>query len=325
MIQKIKPFLSANLNPVESDPLVARRIMVALVPAMIMSMIFFGHNSLVIVSTSVVSCLVVNFLSTRLILKAKRPFWNNNTALTGVLLAFCLPPGLSPWLVISGAIVAVTTSMAAFGSLRNYRFHPALAGSFFLLLCFPAQMSSWTATITSIDTFSGATPLGLIATGIQKGRTISQILSDAQVPAYFDMFWGDVSGSIGEISAIAILIGGLYLLMKKIISWHIPFAVLGTMFMIEGILWMLAPGRFADPVFHMVTGGAMLGALFMATGPGMTPASSFGKLIFGAGVGLITILIRNFGPFPEGITIAILIMNGLTPLIDANTTPELSE
>jgi electron transport complex protein RnfD len=178
-------------------------------------------------------------------------------------------------------------------------------------------MSDWTATITSVDTFTGATPLGLLNKGIQNGQTVAQIFSDTRMPGYFYMFWGDVSGSIGEISAIAILVGGLYLFMKKIINWQIPVAVLGTIFILEGILWVAAPGRFADPVFHLVTGGAMLGALFMATYPATLPATATGKLIFGAGIGLITILIRNFGPYSEGIAVAVLIMNGLTPMINS--------
>lgn len=282
-------------------------------------MIFFGHNSLIIIVASVISCLLFDFLSQRFLVKKKHPFWNNNTVLTGILLAFCLPPGIPAWLVVPGSLVAVGISMISFGKLHNYRFNPALAGSLFLLLLFPGQMSAWTATITTVDTFSGATPLGLLSQGIQNGQTVTQIISDTRMPGYFDMFWGDMSGSVGEISTIAILIGGLYLFMKKIISWQIPSALLGTMFLLEGIFWMAAPGRFADPVFHLITGGAMLGAVFMATFPETLPATSAGKLIFGAGIGVITILFRNFGPYPEGIALAILIMNGLTPLINSKT------
>jgi Na+-translocating ferredoxin:NAD+ oxidoreductase subunit D len=317
MNKSTKLIFSADYSFFESDPAISKSTIVALIPAAIMSMIFFGHNSLIIILTSVVSCLIINYLAQRLLLKTKRPFWNNNTALTGILLAFCLPPGITFWLVIPGSLVTVAIGTISFGRLSNYRFHPALAGSLFLLLLFPGQMSAWTPTITSADTFTGATPLGLLNMGIHNGQTVAQILSDTRMPGYFDMFWGDVSGSVGEISTMAILVGALYLFMKKIISWQIPLAVLGSMFLLEGILQIASPGRFADPVFHLVTGGAMLGAFFMATYPATLPATSSGKLILGTGIGLITILVRNFGPYPEGIAIAILIMNGLTPLINS--------
>jgi electron transport complex protein RnfD len=136
------------------------------------------------------------------------------------------------------------------------------------------------------------------------------------------MFWGDMSGSLGEISAIAILMGGAHLLWKKIITWHIPAAVLGSIFIFEGLLWIVAPGRFMDPVFHLITGGAMLGAFFMATDLTTSPMTPPGKIIFGIGIGVITMCIRNFGAYPEGISFAILIMNGFTPLINAKVKPK---
>jgi electron transport complex protein RnfD len=183
-------------------------------------------------------------------------------------------------------------------------------------------MTTWSANITSADTFTGATPLGLLKEGLKSGKSLAQILADNQIPGYFDMFWGNMSGSIGEISAIAILLGGVYLLWKKVITWHIPVAVLGSILLFEGVLWIIAPGRFMDPIFHLITGGVMLGAFFMATDLTTSPMSSGGKLVFGAGIGIITICIRNFGAYPEGISFAILIMNGFTPMINAKIKPK---
>jgi electron transport complex protein RnfD len=314
---------SASTVTDNPNPQIFKSITIALIPAMIMSMIFFGHRSLLIMLTSVIACLLFDSLANRFLRKQKLYYWDNQAALTGILLAFCLPPGIPVWLVLPGALAAIGTSYITSGKLSAYRFNPALTGSLLLLICFPGQMSGWSATITSVESFTGATPLGMLSGGLKNGQTVTQIITSAGMPGYFDMFWGDVSGSLGETSTIAILIGGLYLFMKKIISWHIPVAVLGSMLLLEGILWMIVPGHFADPIFHLITGGAMLGAVFLATYPGTIPATTTGKIIFGTGVGLITLLIRNFGPYPEGMAIAILIMNGLTPVINSNSRLKL--
>ena len=142
------------------------------------------------------------------------------------------------------------------------------------------------------------------------------------MPGYIDMFWGNMSGSLGEISAVALLLGGAYMLWKKIITWHIPVSVLGSMALLQAILWMVAPDRFIDPMFHLITGGAMLGAIFMATDMVTSPMTVRGQLIFGVGIGVLTVCIRNFGAYPEGISFAILIMNAFTPLINARIKPK---
>jgi electron transport complex protein RnfD len=311
----------ATIRPgiTDHDPDSNRSIILALIPAMIMSMIFFRHNSLTMMLAAVVTCLLTDWAAQKFLLKVTVAKWDGKAAVTGILLAFCVPPGLPLWLMVIGSVIAIAIYRIPLGRYGSNRISPALAASLFLLILFPEQMTRWTATITESDAFTGATPLEILDRGIHGGKTVTQIMTENAIPSYFDMFWGDMSGSLGEISAMAILIGGIYLLMKKTITWHIPAAVIVSMFLLEGVLWIAVPGRFADPVFHMVTGGAMLGAVFLATCQSPVPSTAKGRLLFGAGIGVITILLRNFGPYPEGIGIAILIMNLLTPWINAKT------
>lgn len=306
----------------DTVPGIMRTVILAMMPSMIMAAIFFGYNSLKIMIISVLASVLTEYLVQRFLLKKPVSIRDGSAIVTGVLLAFNLPPGISPWLVILGAVVAIGIAKMSFGGLGQNPFNPALVGRVFLLISFPVQMTTWSANLTAVDTFTGATPLGLIKEGLRSGKSLAQLAENAQIPGYFDMFWGDMSGSLGEISAIAILLGGLYLLWKKVITWHIPAAVLGSMFLFEGLLWIIAPGRFMDPIFHLITGGAMLGAFFMATDLTTSPMTPKGKLIFGAGIGIITLCIRNFGAYPEGISFAILIMNGFTPLINATLKPK---
>ncbi|MCL4482847.1 MAG: RnfABCDGE type electron transport complex subunit D [Bacteroidetes bacterium] len=307
---------------VKGEETITRSVLIALIPAMIMSIIFFGLSSLKIMVAAVISCLLFEYTIQKYLLKVPTTIRDGSAAITGVLLAFNVPSGLPVWLVVLGSLVAIGIARLSFGRLGKNPFNPVLVGRVFLLFSFPVQMTTWSANITVTDSFTGATPLGLLKEGLKNGKSLAEITSNSQIPSYFDMFWGNMSGSIGEISAIAILMGGIYLLWKKIITWHIPVAVLGSIFIFEGLLWIIAPGRFMDPVFHLITGGAMLGAFFMATDLSTSPMSSPGKIIFGVGIGVITMCIRNFGTYPEGISFAILIMNALTPLINAKVKPK---
>jgi electron transport complex protein RnfD len=313
---------SPHIKGEDTIPKIMRSVLIALVPAMIMSIIFFGLSSLKIMVAAVVSCLLFEYAIQKYLLKIPTTIRDGSAIITGVLLAFNVPSGIPVWLVVLGSLVAIGIAKLSFGGLGQNPFNPALVGRVFLLISFPVQMTTWTANITAADSFTGATPLGLLKEGLKNGRPLAQIATDSQLPSYFDMFWGDMSGSLGEISAIAILMGGAYLLWKKIITWHIPVAVLGSIFIFEGLLWIVAPGRFMDPVFHLITGGAMLGAFFMATDLTTSPMTPPGKIIFGIGIGVITMCIRNFGAYPEGISFAILIMNGFTPLINAKVKPK---
>ena len=313
---------SPHIKGDDSIPKIMWGVIIALIPAMIMSTIFFGLNSIKIMLAAVISCLLFEYAIQKFLLKVPTTVRDGSAVITGILLAFNVPAGLPVWLVVLGSLVAIGIAKLSFGGLGQNPFNPALVGRVFLLISFPVQMTTWTANITVTDSFTGATPLGLLKEGLKSGKTLAQITADSQIPSYFDMFWGDMSGSLGEISAIAILMGGIYLLWKKIITWHIPVAVLGSIFLFEGILWIFAPDRFMDPVFHLITGGVMLGAFFMATDLTTSPMTPYGKLLFGAGIGVITMCIRNFGAYPEGISFAILIMNGFTPLINAKIKPK---
>jgi len=319
----IKAFTIAPSPHIKGDESI-RKIMygviIALIPALIMSTIFFGIDSLKVTFTAIAACVAFEYLIQTYILKVK-PTINDGTAIiTGILLAFNVPVGLPVWMIVLGSLVAIGIAKLSFGGLGQNPFNPALVGRVFLLISFPVQMTTWTAPVSLVDSFTGATPLGLLKEGLKSGKTLSEITN--QLPGYFDMFWGNMSGSLGEISAIALLFGGLYMLWKKIITWHIPFAVLGSIALLQGTLWMINPERFIDPVFHLITGGAMLGAIFMATDMVTSPMTSKGQLIFGAGIGVLTVCIRNFGAYPEGISFAILIMNGFTPLINARIKPK---
>jgi electron transport complex protein RnfD len=210
-----------------------------------------------------------------------------------------------------------------FGGLGNNPFNPALVGRVFLLVSFPVQMTSWPVPFSSrlsyTDAVTGATPLAVIKEGIKNGESITSLM--ARVPSYLDILLGREAGSLGEISALLILIGFLYMLYRKIITWHIPVTVIVTIFVFTGILWLADPAHNADPLFHILSGGVMLGAVFMATDYVTSPMTIRGMLIFAVGIGVITVLIRVWGSYPEGVSFAILIMNAFVPVINKYVKP----
>jgi len=295
-------------------------VVIALLPAFFMSAIFFGWESIKVTAVAVAACIIFEFIIQKYIMKSEPTITDGSAIVTGILLAFNVPVGLPVWLVVLGSLIAIGVGKMSFGGLGQNPFNPALVGRVFLLISFPVQMTTWAPNKASVDAFSGATPLGLLKEGLKSGKPIAEITS--QLPDNFNLFWGNVSGSLGEISAVALLLGGLYMLWKKIITWHTPVALLGTMFVFQGILWLIAPEKFADPMFHILAGGAMLGAIFMATDMVSSPITGKGQIIFGIGIAVITICIRNFGAYPEGISFAILIMNGFTPLINSYVKPK---
>jgi electron transport complex protein RnfD len=211
-----------------------------------------------------------------------------------------------------------------FGGLGNNPFNPALVGRVFMLISFPVQMTTWPKPamlpMTYTDAVTGATPLGIMKEGLAKGDSLTDIMT--QIPSLTDMLIGKIGGSLGEISAIALLIGFVYLLWKKIITWHIPVSMVGAAAVFAAILHGANPEAYADPLFHVFTGGLLLGAIFMATDYVTSPMSKTGMLIYGAMIGVITILIRVFGAYPEGVSFAILIMNAFTPLINKYIKPK---
>jgi electron transport complex protein RnfD len=240
-----------------------------------------------------------------------------------MLLAFNVPSNLPWWLIVLGSFVAIGIGKMSFGGLGNNPFNPALVGRVFLLISFPVQMTTWPAPFESrmsiTDIVTGATPLGFIKDGLKNGESLVDLMQD--VPRHVDFLLGMQPGSMGEISGLLLILGFLYLLIRKVITWHIPVIVIGTMFVFSGLLWLGNPDRFVDPLFHILTGGALLGAIFMATDYVTSPMTIRGVVIYSAGIGIITILVRVFGAYPEGISFAILIMNAFVPLLNKYLKP----
>jgi len=298
-------------------------VLIALSPAFLISIYVFGIAALLVTAVAVASCVFFEFIIQKYLLKTTVTILDGSAILTGVLLAFNLPSNLPIWMIVVGSLVAIGIAKSSFGGLGFNIFNPALVGRVFLLISFPVQMTSWPITVknqgTLVDALTGATPLGIVKEGLQAGDTMTSIVS--QLPSNIDLFLGITSGSLGEMSAIALLIGGIYLLMRKVISWHIPITMLGTMTLITGVFWLVNPTLYASPMFHVLAGGAILGAFFMATDLVTSPMTRKGMVIFAIGIGIITTVIRLFGAYPEGVSFAILIMNAFVPLINTYFKP----
>ena len=290
-------------------------VLIALIPAFLVSLYFFGLGALIVTSVSVLSCVLTEYLIQKYLLKKEVTISDGSALLTGVLLAFNLPSNLPVWIIIIGAVFAIGVCKMSFGGLGNNPFNPALAGRVFLLLSFPAPMTSWPIpkafNTDYLDASTGATPLTIIKENI------------GDLPQLTDYLLGNIGGSLGELSAIALLIGMVYLLIKKIITWHIPVSILITVFVFTGIFHMTNTAEYVSPIVHLLTGGLLLGAIFMATDYVTSPITIPGKIIYGIGIGIITCVIRMFGAYPEGISFAILIMNAFTPLMNTYIKPPI--
>lgn len=307
---------SPHIQGSETTPRIMLDVLIALVPAFIVSLLFFGLGTLKVTLVAAASCVLFEYLIQKYLLKSKISIGDNSALLTGVLLAFNLPAGYPAWMTIVGCLVAIGVAKLSFGGLGQNPFNPALIGRVFLLISFPVATTSWEAPkfLTSgIDATTGATILGVLKESVGRGIPVSQILNNYSLQ---DLFLGKMGGSLGEISALALILGGIYLLYRKVISWHTPGSFLGTFLILTTIFWYLNPERFAPPHLHLVTGGILLGAIFMATDMVTSPMTHRGQILFGIGCGLLTVLIRLFGAYPEGVSFAILIMNALVPLID---------
>lgn len=319
--------LNVSPSPHQQSPETTRKLMygvvIALLPALAASIYFFGIGAIIVTLTSVLSCVAIEYLIQRFILKVKPSISDGSAVVTGLLLAFNVPSNLPVHVIVIGAIIAIGVAKMTFGGLGNNPFNPALVGRVFLLISFPVRMTSWpvpTGFKTGYaDAVTGATPLGLLSEGVKNGEAISAIMN--KIPSHMQMFYGRMGGSMGEVAALALIIGGIYLLWKKIITWHIPVAVLVTVALFTGILWLADPMKFADPLFHLLTGGLMLGAIYMATDYVTSPMTHKGMIIYGIGIGVITVLIRTWGSYPEGVSFAILIMNAFVPLLNMYIKP----
>ena len=298
-------------------------VVYALVPALVISLYFFGIGALIVTAISIVSCMAFEYLIQKYLMKARPSISDGSALVTGLLLAFNLPTNLPWWIIIIGALVAIGVGKMSFGGLGTNPFNPALVGRVFLFISFPAQMTSWPEPIVSrlqyTDAATGATPLGVVKEGLNAGVPMSKLLE--QIPGYMELFIGHMHGCLGEISALALIAGGIYMLARKIITWHIPVSIFLSVFMFTGILWLINPYDNADPLFHLITGGLVLGAVYMATDYVTSPMIPQGMWIYGIGIGVITVAIRVWGAYPEGVSFAILIMNAFVPLINKYVKP----
>jgi electron transport complex protein RnfD len=295
---------SPHVHSVDSVPAAMRDVIIALVPALFTALYFFRLPALLVILACVVSAYICEHICLK-VMKKDVSTREYSAVVTGLLLAFCLPPTLPPWMAALGAAFAVIIAKHLFGGLGPNIFNPALIGRAFLLASFPVAMTTW---VSPVDGMTTASPLGIMKEAAGK-----------HLPTLGQLFMGNVSGSLGETSVIALLIGGLYLLYRKQIDWRIPASYLGTVFVLMSITAAVKGESLWFPVFHLFAGGLFLGAFFMATDWVTSPVTKLGRIIFGTGCGLLVVLIRLKGGYPEGVCYSILLMNVATPLIDRYT------
>lgn len=311
---------SPHVHGGDSTKRLMRDVLIALLPAFIFSSVVYGRSVLVITAIAVVSCVVFEYLIQRFLLKGPSTIGNLSAVLTGVLLAFNLPSGIPIPLILVGSLVAIGIGKMTFGGLGRNLFNPALVGRVFLLIAYPVQMTSFPAPAMPVaDAMSGATPLAFVKEALKSGMSVSDIMPD--LPSSMDMLLGMHAGSLGEIGALALILGFVYLLIRKVITWHIPVVIVATMAAFAGILHFASPEQFIGPVFHVLAGGTLLGAIFMATDYVTSPMVPKAMIIYAIGIGLLTVLIRTFGAYPEGMSFAILIMNAVVPLLNKYVKP----
>jgi len=297
-------------------------VVISLLPALAWSVMTFGMGAIIVALVSMISCLLFEYVIQKFLLKQQPSISDGSALVTGLLLAFNVPANLPVGIIIIGALVSIGIGKMSFGGLGANPFNPALVGRVFLFISFPAQMTSWPIpkgfNTGYVDAQTGATPLGLLQ---EKGEaTVSQVMESA--PSYSDLFYGQMSGSLGEMAGFVLIIGLIILLYLRIISWHIPASIILSTGIFTGILWLADPTQYADPLFHILSGGLLLGAIFMASDYVTSPMIPKAMWIYGVGIGIITVIIRVFGSYPEGVSFAILVMNAFVPLLNQYIKPK---
>ncbi len=314
-----------HLHGKESTRGLMRDVIIALSPSLLVSIYFFGFSAIKLALLGIISCVVVEYVIQKYIIKSTKTINDYSAALTGLLLALNLPPNSPWWLILIGSIVAIGVAKMTFGGLGQNLFNPALVGRVFLLVSFPVIMTDWTIPVSwfreGIDASSGATALSIVKEGLAKGLNMDQIFQTNNF-SYMEMLFSKIGGSVGEVSALALIAGFVYLLVRRVIKPHIPLSIIGSVIIITGIFWLVDPQQYADPIFSVLTGGILIGSIFMATDYVTSPMSTSGMILYGVGIGFLTIMIRYFGSYPEGISFAILIMNACVPLINKFMLPK---
>jgi len=329
---------SPHVHGGASTPKIMWTVCGSLAPAAAWSIWLFGLPALTVILSTIVSCVAFEALSQ---LGARKPISiaDGSAVLTGLILSLTLPPGLPIWICAIGAFVAIVVAKTAFGGLGQNLFNPAMTGRVFLLIAFPGPLTRWLVprgtggelfgqAVTAydaagnlvalgsdkVDAITAATPLGLLA---ERG-----VQAVAALERGSDVFLGQINGSLGETSALLLLVGGVFLLIRKVISWHIPVSFMATVALFAAITNGIDDATYAGPVFHLCTGGVIIGAWFMATDYVTSPMFPKGKLIFGFGCGVLTMVIRLWAGYPEGVSFAVLLMNACVPIIDTYTRPK---
>ena len=315
MANKLIVSPSPHVQSTQSTAGIMRDVVIALLPALVVSTVAFGVSVLAVTAIAIASCVLFEYLIQKFVVKGACTINNWSAVVTGILLAFNLPASIPWWIIVIGAFVAIGVAKMTFGGLGKNPFNPALVGRVFLLIAYPVQMTSFpTVENPALDALSGATPLAAVKFGAEAGI----------VPVE-NLLLGIMPGSLGEVAAFALLAGFVYLLMRKVISWHIPVTVLATMALFAFVVALAKGGDAAllwqFPLFHVLAGGALLGSIFMATDYATSPMTVKGSVIFAVGIGVITMLIRLWGAYPEGMSFAILIMNACVPLINKYIKP----
>lgn len=316
MANKLIVAPAPHVQSAQSTASIMRDVIVALMPALVVSTVVFGMDVLRVVALSVAACVAFEYLIQRFLVRGPLTVSNGSAAVTGVLLAFNLPASIPWWIVVIGAFVAIAIGKMTFGGLGKNPFNPALVGRVFLLIAYPVQMTSFPMPVNgAFDALSGATPLAAVKHG-----------AAADVVGVQELLLGNMPGSLGEVAALALLAGFAYLLWRRVIRWHVPVTVLATM-AVFAFVYALGKGMTGAalwqlPLFHVLAGGAILGAVFMATDYSTSPMTVRGGVIFAVGIGVITMLIRLWGAYPEGMSFAILIMNACVPLINKYVKPK---
>jgi len=314
---------SPHIHSGESVERIMLDVVIALIPAFLAACWFFRLDAVRLTTVCVGTCLLTEWLCRKAMRRAST-LSDFSAVITGLLLAFNLPPSLPSWMAVAGSVFAIAVAKQVFGGLGYNPFNPALMGRAFMLISFTGAMTTWSQSPwlrkvagSAPDAVTTATPLGIAKEALKASQPLP-VFDASLLP---DFFFGNMNGCIGETSALALLIGAAYLLYRKVISWHIPAAYLLTVLVYAAALRALSPATSIPPLFHLLSGGLILGAFFMATDMVTTPLTRRGMLVFGVGCGVITMLIRTVktGAYPEGVSFAILIMNAFTPLINRAT------
>ena len=324
MNNQLNVSLSPHIYGKETTHKLMYGVVIALIPTIIASVIFFGVGAIITTAAAVISCVTIEYLIQRFILRKPISITDGSALVTGLLLALNLPSNIPVYMIVIGSLVAIGVAKMTFGGLGNNPFNPALVGRVFMLISFPTHMTTWPApagfAAGYVDAVTGATPLAILKEGIKNGEPIAELMQ--KIPSTVELILGKMGGSLGEVSALALIIGLVYMLYKRIITWHIPVSVVGSLVLFTSILWIHNPDTYLSPTFHILSGGLLLGAIFMATDYVTSPMNPKSMIIYGCGIGILTVIIRIWGAYPEGISFAILIMNAFVPLLNSYIKPK---